>query len=463
MLQRSMAPRDRAGGDDFDLTNGSRVAVIGGGPAGSLFAYFLLDMAARVDTALEVDIYEPRLFSLPGPAGCNMCGGIVSETLVQNLAMDGVFLSSDVIQRGIDSYVLHTDVGSVRIATPTEEARIGAVHRGGGPRALELPKWESFDQHLLDNAVERGACVIHARVDELLRSDGRPVIRTRDGEPRTYDLAVVATGVNTSLLKSLEHLGIGYERPRVTKTLIREYQLGADAIAASLGTSMHVFLLNIPRLEFAAVIPKGDYATMCLLGDEIDNALGDAFATSPQVRAIMPADWDPEAPSCQCLPHINVHGVDKPYADRVVFIGDSGVTRLYKDGIGAAYRTAKAAARTALFEGVSERAFHDHFLPVCRSIQSDNRIGRYAFLLTRVAQRFRILRRVLLAVAREEQLRGRRARLSGVLWDIFSGSAPYSDIFRRMFDPILLCRGAMALPRALAASGRDAVGRSGPG
>jgi hypothetical protein len=363
--------------------------------------------------------------------------------------MDGVFLSSDVIQRGIDSYVLHTDVGSVRIATPTEEARIGAVHRGGGPRDLEQPQWESFDRHLLDNAVELGANVIRARVDELLRSDGRPVIRIHDSELRTYDLAVVATGVNTSLLKSLEQLGIGYARPHVTKTLIREYRLGADAIAASLGTSMHVFLLNIPRLEFAAVIPKGDYATMCLLGDEIDNALGDAFATSPQVRAIMPADWDPETRSCQCLPRINVRGVDKPYADRVVFIGDSGVTRLYKDGIGAAYRTAKAAARTVLFEGTSERAFRDHFLPICRSIQSDNRIGRYAFVLTRVAKRFPVFQRALLAVARDEQRLGRRTRLSGILWDIFSGSAPYSDVFKRMVDPILLLRGAMALPRAV--------------
>ena len=462
MLQSSIAPRDREGEDDFELANGSRVAVIGGGPAGSLFAYFLLDMAERVDTALEVDIYEPRLFTVPGPAGCNMCGGIISETLVQNLAMDGVFLSSDVIQRGIDSYVLHTDVGSVRIATPGDEARIGAVHRGGGPRDVDEPRWESFDRHLLDNAVGRGARVIHARVDELLRSDGRPAISTRDAEPRTYDLAVVATGVNTSLLKSLEHLGIGYSRPQVTKTLIREYLLGADAIAASLGTSMHVFLLDIPRLEFAALIPKGDYATMCLLGDEIDNALGDVFARSPQVRAIMPPGWDPEARSCQCLPHINVRGVDKPYADRVVFIGDSGVTRLYKDGIGAAYRTAKAAARTVLLEGVSERAFHDHFLPVCRSIQNDNRIGRYAFALTRVARRFETLRRAMLAVARDEQRRGRKARLSGILWDIFSGSAPYSDILKRMVDPILLGRGAMALPPALVASVRGSAARSAP-
>jgi len=445
------------------LSDGSRVGVIGGGPAGSLFAYFLLDMADRVGLKLEVDVFEPRSFVQPGPVGCNMCGGIVSETLVQNLATDGVFLSSEVVQRGIDSYVLHTDVGSVRIATPNDEMRIGAVHRGGGPRDVTEPRWESFDHHLLSNAVERGANVIQSRVDEVGRQDGLPTIRVHGGEPRAYDLAVIATGVNTSLLKQLEGLGIGYVRPRLTKTLIREYRVGAEEIERSLGTSMHVFLLDLPRLEFAAVIPKGDYVTMCLLGDDIDGALADTFAATPQVRAIMPSGWDPEARSCQCLPHINVRGVEKPFAERVVFIGDSGVTRLYKDGIGAAYRTAKAAARTAIFEGVSEQAFRDHFLPVCRSIQGDNRMGAYAFVLTRVAQRLRILRRAILAIVRDEQRRGRRPRLSGVLWDIFSGSAPYGDIFRRMLDPVLAVRGLAALPSVVVATARRSVVLDDPG
>ena len=446
--------------DDATLADGSRVAVIGGGPAGALFTYFLLDMAERVDLHLAVDIYEPRQFARPGAVGCNMCGGIISESLVQNLAVDGVFLSSDVIQRGIDSYQLHTDVGSVRIATPANEMRIGAVHRGGGPRDVTETRWESFDQHLIDSAVDRGARVIGERVEEVARIDGRPSIRVAKGEPVAYDLVVVATGVNTSILKTFEGLGIGYERPQVTKTLIREYHLGADRISESLGSSMHVFLLNLPRLEFAAIIPKGEYVTMCLLGDDIDNALGDEFAATPEVRAVMPEGWDPQEKSCQCLPHINVHGVEKPYADRVVFIGDSGVTRLYKDGIGAAYRTAKVAARTVIFEGVSERAFHDHFLPVCRSIGSDNRIGRYAFVLTRVAQKMRILRRAILAITRGEQEHGRRPRLSGILWDIFSGSAPYSDIFRRMLDPMLLVRGAAAMPGVLVSAARGGGGRA---
>ena len=451
-----MSTRNRAEshaeGEEAVLTNGSRVAVIGGGPAGSLFAHFLLFQAARVDLDVAVDIYEPRDFDHPGPIGCNMCGGLMSETLAQNLAADGVFLDRSVIQRGLDSYVLHTDVGSVRIAAPGDEVRIGAVHRGSGPRGTEPGRWASLDHYFLTNAIERGAHVIRARVDEITRRDGRPVIRARGGESMTYDLAVVATGVNTSLLTAFEGLGIGYERPQVTKTLIREYHLGRDVIDTSLGTSMHVFLLDIPRLEFAALIPKGDHVTMCMLGDDIDTGVGDAFATSPEVRSVMPAGWEPTAPACQCLPRMNVRGVDRPYADRVVFIGDSGVTRLYKDGIGSAYRTAKAAATTAVFRGISKRAFHNHFLPLCLSIRSDNRIGRVAFLLTRIVQRLRPLRRAILTIARDEQ-RGGANRLSAVLWDMFSGSAPYGEILRRMVDPRLIVDWLRVLPGALVGRG----------
>ncbi len=421
------------------LDDGARVAVVGSGPAGSLFAYFLLDMAARVDLRVEVDIYEPKQFARSGPQGCNMCGGIVSESLVQNLAAEGIALPADVVQRGIDSYVLHMDVGSVRIETPIHEKRIGAVHRGGGPRGATASPWHSFDDHLLQRALDKGARLLPVRVDAISREGGKPCLRTRDGILHTYDLLVGAVGVNSSTLSVFEGLGIGYERPRMTKTFIREYRLGQQAISRSIGTSMHVFLLNIPRLEFAAIIPKGDYVTMCLLGDRIDNALIDAFVAAPEVKACLPPGWDASKGSCQCMPHINVQGAVKPYADRFLFIGDCGVTRLYKDGIGAAYRTAKAGARTAVFEGISETAFARHFRPVCRRIVIDNRIGRLAFVFTEVAQHLTLLRRALLRMAVAEQRRPRiQRRLSGILWDMFSGSAPYSDIFKRMLHPVFM-------------------------
>ena len=88
---------------DFKLQDGSRVAVVGGGPAGSFFSYFLLKMAAAIDLDIEVDIFEPRSFKYCGPAGCNHCGGIVSESLVQILAAEGIVLPSSVVQRGVES------------------------------------------------------------------------------------------------------------------------------------------------------------------------------------------------------------------------------------------------------------------------------------------------------------------------------------------------------------------------
>lgn len=421
------------------LEEGSRVAIIGGGPAGSFFSHFLLDMAGHVGMSIGVDVYEPRDFSRPAPIGCNMCGGIVSEVLVQNLATEGINLPETVIQRGIDSYVLHMDVGKVRIETPLQEMRIGAVYRGPGPRDIKKRKWGSFDHHLQKLTVHRGARLIPDRVVDVAWVDGHPEITTKQGARQTYDLLVVAVGVNSPTLKLFENLDLGYERPVTTKTLIREYYLGEDVINRSLGSSMHVFLLNLPHLEFAAMIPKGDYVTMCLLGEEIDKELIEAFVRSPEVKACMPPEWHADQRSCQCQPRINIQGVRKPYADRLIFIGDSGVTRLYKDGIGAAYRTAKAAARTAIFEGISEEALGRHYLQACRRLGKDNRIGKLVFAFSGRAQKSQIARRAILRMTELEQTRkGYRPRMSGVLWDMFSGSAPYADILRRSLHPMFL-------------------------
>ena len=112
------------------LQDGSRIAVIGAGPAGSMFSYFFLTMAETIGLDVGVDMFEPRHFCHRGPAGCNHCGGVVSETLIQRLATEGIVLPDCVVQRGIESYTLHMDVGDVEIATPLMEKRIAAIYRG---------------------------------------------------------------------------------------------------------------------------------------------------------------------------------------------------------------------------------------------------------------------------------------------------------------------------------------------
>lgn len=444
---------------ELTLTDGSRVGVIGGGPAGSFFSYFLLELASRVALDLEVEILEARDFSELAPLGCNMCGGIVSESLVQLLAAEGIHLPSSIIQRGIDSYVLHTDLGSTRIDTPTHEMRIGAVHRGPGPRDLKELKWGSFDNHLLMLAGTKGARHIQGRVDAVEWEDGRPLVRMRKQEPRRYDLLVTAVGVNTALLKSMEQLGTGYRPPRTVKAFIREYRMGQAEVDRVLGTSMHVFLLDLPRLEFAAIVPKGEYVSVCMIGENVDNALVQSFLETDAVRACLPAEVTSRSQSCQCGPRMNVGGAVRPYADRLLFLGDCGVTRLYKDGIGAAYRTAKAAARTAVFEGISAEDFREHYWPVCRAIEGDNRLGKFTFAFTRGIQRHRFARRaVLQTVRREQEMTGPRRRMSAILWNTFTGSEPYRDILRRAAHPGFLSWFLWDNLNSLVAGDRDGRG-----
>ena len=422
-----------ASADDLQLDPGSRVAVVGGGPSGSLFAYFLLRLANAVDLELQVDVFEPRRFSHGGPAGCNHCGGIVSESLVQMLATDGVNLPPSVVQRGIYSYVLHMDVGTVEIESPVAEQRIASIYRGNGPRGGEDMPWESFDGFLQQTAEKEGAHIVHKLVTGLTRRpDGRPIVRTADGEESVYDFVTLATGVNSNFNQILSD-GFVEGAPEVSRTFICEFRAGEERIHEVLGDSMHVFLLDIPRLEFAALIPKGDYVTMAMLGEEIDRPLIGRFLDAPEVKAAFPVDMVPGV--CTCAPLINVKGPSRPYGDRVALVGDMGVTRLYKDGIGAAFRTAKAAAEAALIHGISAEALEAHYMPTCRAIAVDNRFGQVIFAFTTIFRRSAFARRIVLHMTAREQAGRGGKHMSHVLWNMFTGSTPYRDVFVRTLHP----------------------------
>ena len=423
------------------LSDGSRIGVIGGGPAGSFFSYFLLDMAERVGIKLSVDVYEPRDFNQYSPRGCNMCGGIISETLVQMLATEGINLPPTVVQRGLESYTLHTDRGTVSIETPLHEKRIAAVHRGMGPRNLREIKWGSFDAYLQVLAIEKGANLLQQKVTRVSFSNGLPEIITDGTSGKTYDLTVAATGINSKVMKSFTELGVGYLPPRSVKTVIREFYLGEEIISHHFGNAMHIFLLDLPEVEFAAFIPKGDYVTFCMLGTHITQQVIDQFMETPEVKNTLPENMYKDMLSCHCNPKIAVTAAKNAFADRMVFIGDCGVTRLYKDGIGAAYRTAKAAASTAIFQGISEEDFKKYFWPACKNLDNDNKIGKLIFMITRINQKVAIARSAMLKMVAEEQ----SGKVSGntmstVLWDMFTGSASYKEIFLLTLHPLFLFR-----------------------
>ena len=437
-LTRKLTRHARGTAGRLSLEDGSRVAVVGAGPAGSFFSFFLLRLARNLGMDIHVDLYEPRYFTHKGPAGCNHCGGIVSESLVQILAAEGINLPPPVVQKGIDSYTVHMDVGSVQLTEPSQEKRIAAVYRGNGPRDSDAVEFLGFDRHLQDLASRQGASIIRKMIIGIEAGSELPRIVCADGHTEHYDLVVVAAGINSHLAHNIHGLPAGFRSPEAAKTFICEFHLGADLIEQYLGSSMHVFLLDLPKLKFAALIPKGDFVTLCLLGERIDVNLVESFLSAPQVTACFPKGTLPQT-VCHCFPRINVRAAVQPFADRFVMIGDCGVSRLYKDGIGSAYRTAKAAANTALLEGIAADDFRRDYWPACRNIAIDNRIGKLVFAVSHLIQKSRSYRRGILHMTIREQgkQQGLR-RMSSVLWDIFTGSAPYREVLWRSLHPAFI-------------------------
>jgi flavin-dependent dehydrogenase len=424
----------------LELTDGSRIAVIGGGPAGSFFSYYALEYARRFGLEVELDIFEAKNFNKIGAAGCNHCGGIVSESLVQELATDGIIIPSEVIQRGIHSYTMHTEQGTQVINAPSEEQRIASVFRGCGPRGCLDKSLRGFDNFLLGLCQEKGARVIPEKVSTLERTEDGIFVGYSKSPLKHYDLVVGAAGLNNKTLDLFKDICPSYSPPETTRTYISEFLMKPADIEKSFGDSMHVFLLDLPKITFGALIPKENYVTLVLLGRDINQDVVMSFLGSEEVKSCFPPDFPIERTMpCKCYPFINVRQGSHAYGDRVVLIGDSASSKLYKNGIGAAFATGKAAASTAIFEGVGEAHFEKYYAPICRDLDYDNRVGKFIFWVTRVIQKSPVLKRgVLDLVGREQANENSVFRMSSALWDTFTGSAGYRNILKRFLHPGLL-------------------------
>lgn len=413
----------------YALEDGSRIAVVGGGPTGSFFSIFALKLAKMLDKKLKITIYDPKNFTKDGPAGCNRCAGIISELLVQTLAVEGINLPDSVVWKGINSYQLHTTKGSVSIATPSFENTIAAVYRGGGPKGIIGEDKESFDDFLLGQAVEEGAVHIPLKIEGIEYNGGKPVLFSRGKEMQQADLVVGAVGVNSSKSGIFQEVGFGYEEPRTIKAAIAEMSFDEEIISEHFGNSVHLFLLPLKNLKFAAMVPKDTYLTLCILGHDLNaNTIKD-FLDHPVVKEVLPKSASYKL-GCRCLPKMNIKAPKIPFTDRVVMCGDAGSTRLFKDGLGAAYIMGKAAAKTAVLHGVSKQDFQKHYYPVYKNIIVDNWFGSSLYFLADFYKNYGLLTRWMLEIVQEEQSDPKDPkRLSSVLWNMFTGNERYKNIF----------------------------------
>lgn len=407
----------------MQLTNGSRVVIVGGGPAGSFYALHLLHYAAEAGIELDVHIFEGRDFSKPGPGSCNMCAGIFSATLEQNLHALGLELPSEVILAELTTYILHLKGQTLALKQPDPNRRILSVYRGRGPRLAQSPFPASFDGWLLEQAQQRGASVHLERVQSILPED-RPRVCAIHSDLKT-DLVVLATGVNR---RPPMHLAWGYRPPRSEPMFQNETLWPPEEP----GDCVHIFFDYPPGLIFGALIPKQRYANISLLGKHLETKSVEQFITGHRLREIFATDMPL---LCGCAPHVAVSAARGYYTDRMVAVGDAAVTRLYKDGIGAAFITAQAAAKTAVQLGVSRQDFKSGYQPTCQNIKLDNFYGQLLFstwgLARRVPGFLELWQRQILTEVNQPPSNHIYTR---ILWSMFTGDEPYRQIFQSVIS-----------------------------
>ncbi|MEW5872109.1 MAG: FAD-dependent oxidoreductase [Chloroflexota bacterium] len=402
----------------MQLENNSRVAIIGGGPAGSFTALHLQRFAAHAGLRLEIAIFELRDFSRPGPRGCNKCAGIISSKTVHNLIALGLSFPDGIILAELNSYVLHLDQNELLIEQPDPDRRIVSVYRGSGPRLGTHPPPISFDGWLIAQAQARGATLYPERVIAIRAGPRRHTIVTAQ---RAFeaDLVILATGINSSA-----PLDPGWQyRPPRSMVMAQDEILLPTTLEKG---HVHVFFAPPSGMIFGGLIPKGRYANISLLGHKLPPRAIAEFLKEHETTL-----FSQDTPTlCGCTPRIVTAPATGYYADRMVAVGDCAVTRLYKDGIGSAYVTAEAAARTAVEMGISARHFSVGYRSVCHRIARDNHYGHLLFWLWGLARRSPALVSAWQkAVLREKDLPASDQIYHRVLWGMFTGDESYRQIF----------------------------------
>jgi NADH dehydrogenase len=425
---------DRQG---YNIETGSRVAVIGGGPAGSFFALYLLRYAEEKNILPDITIYQGAIDE-PGPLGCKGCAGILSLSLLRNLSELGLAIPESIIQSKIDHYAVHTPYASISISNPEKDQQIVSVYRGAGPRMSDYDEPVSFDGWLLREAQKRGAKVVNQTVNRIYLD---PEVKVEvAGKKLSYDLIVLATGVNA---KTVPIDRLDYIPPRTQPMAQDELHADAAEIESCLGNVAHAFLIPHTGLIFGTLVPKGEFVTVSVLSQGKRSMSVSEFLEYDIVKDLLPKHYQR---ACGCLPQAATGCARNYYTDRLVTVGDAVVSRLYKDGIGSSLLTAREAAHTVVYHGLSREDFARHYEPFCNSIDRDNRWGRLLFSLNNKIKNSRTFTMAQSRLIGDEQSeRGAVQPFTKAVWGMFTGSYSYRSIYSMVTRPISLAKFLSAL------------------
>ena len=420
------------------IKTGSKVAIVGGGPAGSFFALYLRHFTELKGIKPEITIYQQRSFDALGPEGCKGCAGIISLSLMKNLAELNLALPPEIIQTAIDRFALHSPYGHIDISNPEKDSSVMSVYRGGGPRISHFEKRISFDGWLLRQAENRGVMVVNETVSRIRTAPRREI--EISGKRISFDLVVLAAGVNA---KSTPVEGAGYAPPEAGIMAMNELYAGAAAVQSCLGNAGHAFLIPHSGLIFGTLVPKGEFINVSVLSSgKYPMSISD-FLNYDFVKEQLPPHYEF---ACGCRPRAATTSSVNYYADGFVALGDAAITRLYKDGIGSSLTAALIAAQTVVDHGTSSRDFKHYYRPFCRTMQWNNKWGHLLFTINDKVKDSRLfLQTQQRLIGDEQDNHANRQPFTMAAWGMFTGIYTYGNIAKKVFNPLSLMRLISAL------------------
>lgn len=422
------------------IETGSKVAIIGGGPAGSSFALYLLRYAKERGVYPEITIYEPRNFDELGPKGCKGCAGILSMSALGNLHELGLTIPNNIVQSKVERYTVHSPYNSISISNPEKSVKIGSIYRGGGPRISQYNSPVSFDSWMLKQAQERGVAVANETVAGICLED-KISIQVADKQ-LDYNMIVLATGANAELFPIS---GLNYIPPKTRIMAVDELYVGTAQVESKLGNAAHAFLIPNSAIIFGTLVPKGPYINVSVLSSGEHPVSVTSFLTNDIVKRILPESYQRV---CGCRPRVVISSARNYYGDGFIAIGDAAVARLYKDGIGSALLTARQAARTAIQYGISRSDFKRYYAPFCNSIDRDNRWGHLLFSINIKAKEsphFIFAQQRLIG---DEQHNSKGTQpFTKAAWGMFSGNYGYGNIAWMTLNPFALLKLSITIFR----------------
>ncbi|MCK5312076.1 MAG: hypothetical protein KAJ62_08200, partial [Desulfobacteraceae bacterium] len=386
------------------LQDGSRVIVLGGGPAGSFFAIHLLRQAKKQHKNINVTIIERRMVQenltpIQKFKGCNFCAGIISPRLQKELIKNNLKLPSEVICETFTHIWIQGLWKNFPLKVPAEQT-ILSVFRGTLPHKKEGED-QGMDAFLLKKAIEEGAEIISGEIQSIqYNSEKRPFVMIKPPTGETFtaqsDFVCICTGVNAypekefkkdNFWRSYQKLNPLFTPPKVRPALIFEMKLGSRYLKKHMHKELYIIVSKSKKLnlEHIALIPKREFLTIALVGKSVDNAMFPedtekiikTVLSLSRIQSILPNISFNNTPiSCTCYPYMSVAPAKNSFSDRIAITGDALGARLYRDGLYSAFISSKALAKTLIDQGVDQKSLSEGYGWVTKWLKADNRYGK---------------------------------------------------------------------------------------